>query len=335
MNLSIIVPVYNSSRFLNSCLDTIMNELYGNDELILVNDGSTDNSLEICEDYAKKDERIRIINNSNHGVSYSRNLGIDAATKDFIMFVDSDDLLVKGWRLIINLIKEDNDITYFSFQFKNQQGLYTKEEILDSIIGYSEKNNLIKYISGPCSKVYSINFLKKNKIYFNVNLINGEDLIFNIEVILHANSFECISKSIYLYRFNTNSSSHTFIASFFTSNEEFLIQLEKILQDNQIDMIKTRKYIYFSMVNSLYLLTNKYIYATSQKEKQLIKEYIKKSSFISSVKKYKIKLSIFNYKIFLANLVMNGHVNFALMINKWICFLRNKRKKNKLEMELI
>lgn len=91
--VSIIVPVYNAEKYLNKCLDSIVNQTYSNLEIILINDGSTDNSLSICNDYTNKDGRIIVIDKHNTGAADSRNEGLKKATGKYIMFVDSDDFI--------------------------------------------------------------------------------------------------------------------------------------------------------------------------------------------------------------------------------------------------
>src|SRR5699024_165398 len=93
LKLSIIVPIYNSEKRLGRCLNSIINQSYKNIEIILVNDGSTDTSLEICNEFKKKDSRVKVINKENEGVALARNDGLLVATGDYIAFVDSDDYL--------------------------------------------------------------------------------------------------------------------------------------------------------------------------------------------------------------------------------------------------
>lgn len=91
--VSIIIPVYNTQKYLKRCINSIIDQTYSNLEIFLINDGSTDNSLEICKEYEKIDERIFIISGENHGVSYARNIGIRKATGEYLYFADSDDYL--------------------------------------------------------------------------------------------------------------------------------------------------------------------------------------------------------------------------------------------------
>ena len=89
--LSVIVPIYNTEKYLNRCVDSIINQTYKDLEVILVNDGSTDGSLAICREYEKKDVRVKVVNKENGGLSSARNAGLDVSSGDYVTFVDSDD----------------------------------------------------------------------------------------------------------------------------------------------------------------------------------------------------------------------------------------------------
>ena len=109
MDISIIVPVYNVEKYLNRCLDSIINQSFINFELILINDGSTDKSGKICDKYAQIDKRVRVIHKKNEGVSLTRNLGINIAKGDYITFIDSDDWIEQDFlKKAIEYIKENN-----------------------------------------------------------------------------------------------------------------------------------------------------------------------------------------------------------------------------------
>ena len=107
--ISVIVPVYNVEQYLERCVDSIINQTYKNLEIILVNDGSTDNSGQLCDELAKKDDRIRVIHKKNGGLSDARNVGIDEAESELIGFIDSDDYIDEDmYELLINNMKNAN-----------------------------------------------------------------------------------------------------------------------------------------------------------------------------------------------------------------------------------
>ena len=115
--ISVIVPVYNVKNYLEKCLDSIINQTYKNLEIILINDGSTDESLDICYMYEKKDNRIKVFNNRNKGLSYSRNFGVKNSNDKYVMFVDSDDFISNSNIIekFINILERDKcDFIYTS-----------------------------------------------------------------------------------------------------------------------------------------------------------------------------------------------------------------------------
>src|SRR5699024_1141358 len=118
--VSIIVPIYNSENYLKYCLETIVNQTYNNLEILLINDGSLDNSLDICKEFEQKDNRIKLFNIPNSGVSVARNIGIDNATGEFITFVDSDDWMeLNAIEFGVDKAKKTNaDVIIWSY-FKN------------------------------------------------------------------------------------------------------------------------------------------------------------------------------------------------------------------------
>ena len=139
--ISVIVPIYNAEAYLNRCLDSIINQTYSDLEIILINDGSTDNSLDICLEYASKDKRIVVYNQTNKGISKTRNKGIELATGDYIGFVDSDDIISpRMYETLYNLMTDEKCLiagcqyTKFtsSCKFKEDKNYisYTKEEAL-------------------------------------------------------------------------------------------------------------------------------------------------------------------------------------------------------------
>ncbi len=161
--VSVIVPVYNVENYLEKCLDSIISQTYKNLEIILVDDGSTDSSGKICDSYAKKDKRIKVIHKENGGLSDARNMGLDVASGKFISFVDSDDYIDKRFIEILynNIIKTKADISICDFVWvydkKIKYNKYSKKRIVVegnrkydylyneySVIGPSQWNKLYK-----------------------------------------------------------------------------------------------------------------------------------------------------------------------------------------------
>ena len=111
IKISIIIPIHNVEKYLKRCLDSVEKQIYTNLEIILINDGSTDNSLEIAEEYAKKDSRIKIYSEANHGLSAARNLGLKQVTGEYITFIDSDDYVSNDYVSYLYSLLEKNNFT--------------------------------------------------------------------------------------------------------------------------------------------------------------------------------------------------------------------------------
>lgn len=188
--ISVIAPVYNVAPYLKQCLDSIVNQTYRNLEIILVNDGSTDNSLEICQQYAKEDKRIRVISQKNAGVSAARNAGIDISNGKYLTFVDPDDWYVSPssiadlYKLLKNMnadisignfntydeIKQTSYVHVFTDHFK-QIGI-TPAEWFDN--EYNSEEAISQCFSSSCGKIYQRNCFAN--IRFPVGKIIEDDL---------------------------------------------------------------------------------------------------------------------------------------------------------------
>lgn len=183
MNISIIVPVYNVEKYLNRCLDSIINQSFNDFELILINDGSTDKSGIICDKYAQIDKRVRVIHKKNEGVSLTRNLGISIAKGDYITFIDSDDWIEQDFlKKAIEYIKENNvSILITGFVFENNKKIFNifngkKDEIILNNEIKKEFLKQNKFSWTVYDKFYKKEIIKKYK--FDSRFKIGEDMLF-------------------------------------------------------------------------------------------------------------------------------------------------------------
>lgn len=206
--VSVIVPVYKVENVLHYCIDSILNQTYKNFELILVDDGSPDDSGKICDKYAKKDNRIKVIHKENGGVSSARNCGIDAAKGKYICFVDSDDYVNKNYLEILIRTKSEHP------EFDNIWCYFQTVTDYDSTVGnlivddnkniYSVKDIMTlheKWLdAGPVCKLYDRKTILENGLTFDSNLSLGEDLIFNFQYLDCTNGkILVIPKKLYSY----------------------------------------------------------------------------------------------------------------------------------------
>lgn len=214
---SIIIPVYNVEKYLRESLDSIINQTLSEFEVICVNDGSTDNSLAILQEYANKDSRIKIISQDNQGQGIARNKGIELAQGEYILFVDPDDFIEFNTLEIIynKFMQTDVDMIQFDYEqckengefsryilFKKQVKKYFHYSIKDNDV-YNwhniPKKNLPAMSLAIWNKAYKTNFIKNNNIKMAPNK-HGEDHIFSISANLLAKKILYINKSLYHYR---------------------------------------------------------------------------------------------------------------------------------------
>lgn len=213
LKVSIIVPVYNVEKYLEECISSIIKQNYKNIEIILIDDGSKDSSGKICDEYAKKDKRIRVIHQKNSGVSTTRNKGIELATGDYIAFIDSDDYIDKDYiKYLVGDIKEKQQIICKIIMFnknervfRSKKGLPTLNLNKDSFIELSK----LFVLNTPCCKLYNRKILKENNLAFDTGVSIGEDLLFNLAYLKHIDEVVVLDKFLYFYRRSDNNTLST------------------------------------------------------------------------------------------------------------------------------
>lgn len=206
--ISIIIPVYNAERYIEKTINSILNQSFKDIEIVIVNDGSTDNSHNICADYAVKDSRIKYFKRENKGVSAARNYGIDAAKGDWIAFVDADDYIDKDTlKRVYDVIKEDNaDVVIFGYVKEKINAKLTSDfKFTDNVMDYSERNfycellfnNKVKGFSW--NKVYKKEILDSKNIRFDKDVYINEDLLFNVQYFQYVEKIRYIDSGVYHY----------------------------------------------------------------------------------------------------------------------------------------
>lgn len=210
VKVSCIIPVFNNANFIEKTINSLVNQTYSDIEIILVNDGSTDNSVEIIENIRKKDSRITLINQLNQGVSIARNNGISKATGEYIIFVDADDYVDKGMIecLTQQMIDFDLDVIecgyYIVGESNEKRKIEFDLEVVDDKFLIIE--NLFKYHnSSPYvwGKLYKTSIVKK--VMFDTSISYSEDLLFNVSYYLLSNKKASVSNAFYNYVLNPSS----------------------------------------------------------------------------------------------------------------------------------
>lgn len=201
--VSIIVPVYNTGKFLHRCIDSILDQTFTDFELLIIDDGSKDGSELICDEYAEKDTRVRVFHKENGGVSSARNLGLEYASGEWIMFVDSDDWLpLNSLEILISGQEADLIVSGYVLEKKKTMpilpscnGVQEREEFRDFII----KNYQSPFLAAPWAKLYKRKIIALNNIFFDLKLKVCEDAIFIATYLLYVGSISIIDKVCYVY----------------------------------------------------------------------------------------------------------------------------------------
>ena len=323
--ISVIIPVYNSQNYIGECLESIINQTYNNLEIIIVNDGSDDNSLKIMKKYKELDERVIIINKENEGVSVARNVGIDAASSEWLTFVDSDDYLEKD--AIENLVKGiDKDtqmvisnvycvvnnkrkVAPCEYSKKTVFQENNKRELIESII-YDNNKWKMKYAATPFAKLYSKNLLIENKINFVKGITNGEDGVFNFLCYNYAKKIIFIENLTYNYRLYPESASKKYDSNLIKNYTKLLIELEKQLIERNLYKKYENEYR-FSVLRRLNKFFNKYFF--DKRTKKTYRELKKEFKNLLETQPYK-------------NIIYNGNTKFLSIKRKLMLLLVRKKQ---------
>lgn len=277
MKFSIIIPIYNSEKYLKECLDSVAAYQHHDLECILVNDGSTDSSASICQQYVNQDARFRLLSQKNSGVSATRNAGIEAATGTYMIFLDADDFLADhAWEEIAFVSKNlDYDFMVFSYYTLYENG-DRKEELFEgtgkagSDIGKTcsgigktctdiekiRKMMLTTSRLNTCwGKLFRTELVKKHKIRFQTDLKTGEDFVFVLNYFQICHSAALFNLSIYYYRQHAMSAMHVNKLETRLNDTDILFEYsKKAVWPYEDEVLKKEMYgYYFSVITNLCL----------------------------------------------------------------------------------
>lgn len=313
--ISVIVPVYNVEKYLHKCIDSILAQTFTDFEVLLIDDGSTDNSGKICDEYAEKDDRVRVFHKENGGVSSARNLGLNNTEGEWICFIDADDFisisfLEDFYTFIQNnqcidaiicgsnsYISDKNQSTLFSFKY----GIYNIEEFISS-----------QYLHFACwGYIFRHSLLSTNHILFNTDLCLSEDRIFILESFFCMHHIGCLDKNNYYYQYNIDSVCRSSVTQ------------KKVISQLNATLYITRLLKKYNLNTPFKQLVKKVLKETFSNylhlRIDLLKDYKSDKIKIISLYNNMIKYDCTFFSIFC--------VRYCFHMTIWLLFLKNKIKK--------
>lgn len=301
--ISIIIPVYNTEKYLHRCIDSILAYTYTDFELLLIDDGSTDNSGKICDEYAQKDNCIRVFHKKNGGVSSARNLGLDNAIGKYVMFVDSDDCMLPGMCEVMQATLEAKGADLVVCGTTETGGGYWRPIVdIDYSIGQLKENFVsllhTELLSPPWNKIY-----KKEKIghkRFCEDISFGEDLMFNLRYLEECEKISFIKDSPF---YHEKGNDNSLVVRF---NKDRLIDIEKVWEVVD-DFSANKNGLYHKYLRDITVYVRQ-LFKTKQYTWSEKKYILEKWHFVSLIK----RINLFNYKV--------NYVNWTLLL-----LLKNKQ----------
>lgn len=273
--ISVVIPVYNSDKYIGECLDSILNQSYRNLDIIIIDDGSSDKSFKICSRYQENDYRIKLFTQTNSGVSNARNKGILEAQGKYIVFVDADDVLEKNYiEDMYNIICMEKDILVicdfkiwnmdtnkiiFNVDTKENSLLLTMKDFLKDYWNNYKRG----YINAPWNKMYNVDIIKNNSIEFPHDITMGEDVVFNMNYFHHCKYVFIMHKYLYNYRNHSMQCSKKIFKNHFVMLKKIFDTIENEFQNyglmNNYTFLKVHYEAYFNEIKQsiIYLIRDK------------------------------------------------------------------------------
>lgn len=244
--VSVIVPVYNVEKWLRQCIESVLHQTYENIELLLINDGSTDQSSEICNQYQELDSRVKVIHKKNSGVSDTRNVGIEYSTGEYIIFLDSDDYLEDTMiEKAIEVQKmTQNELVIYNFALVKNEKRYPEPDLYGEnisikdirkniISSYNHHFNIGNYMRAVIGKLFLSSIIKENHIRFSKEIYIGEDALFLLEYTKYMNKLSYINTCGYNYRILNSSAVRRYKNDLLYQNKLQIEYILRFLKENQ------------------------------------------------------------------------------------------------------
>ncbi len=275
--ISVIIPVYNVENYLEGCINSVLSQRYENFELLLINDGSTDSSGAICDNFAKLDHRVRIFHKANGGVSSARNIGLEKANGKWVTFLDSDDLLSENY---FDCLCTTNicDIDWIllnanKFDANYENSILNYKEGTLGIEIFLKEYKLFPHFSSPWAKIYKRNLINNHYIRFEESLSLGEDALFNINYLRYVRNICIHGKGHYRYRDAESSLSKK--PSDFQKDFNIYLKLRNALEQQIPSIIEVEKHLGYAIYRAFFsiLYSKESIKERKEKIKFLLNEH--------------------------------------------------------------
>ena len=323
IKVSVIVPIYNTEKFLEKCIESILNQTLEEIEIILINDGSTDNCHKICQEYAEKNkDKIRYINNKNIGCSATRNLGIELARGEYIAFVDSDDYIDKEmYKEMYNKSQElKSDIVFCGLKtiyLKKNCTWNRNIKIKENKYDYLKRKQLL---NNPVNKLFKKHFLKVNNILFPLDTQFAEDIVFCFKSVILAEKIDAVEKNFYNYIIHENNSVHNLekrLGVFYSFSWLFeYLRIQKYILNNKLSKSFYDFFNFYAIRGVFFMLLNPELVSDLEYKKynQIFYNELKKIGYLT----LRSKFLIFYYR------------NLVFFIRKFNLYFILKKTKNRM-----
>lgn len=306
VRLSIIIPIYNSEKYCTCLFAAIKEQLTSETELILIDDGSTDHSLQICYDFFQGVPNVRIIHTDNRGVSKARNVGLDYAQGLYISFIDSDDMIALNYiDTLLRLFDNNPDLVCFNARKIENKKSFLIWDLVDSL--YSIDEFIMTpyfwhwaFLNSLWTKVIKREIVKN--IYFDINYTLGEDQLFILEYIMNIKTIKTSSENLYIYKYdnNNNSLSKKSNPEVFDYIHKSVTMLSNLVNNYQNPLI--HRYYFRFLFNAILMMHSKMLeYGYTNQER---------------IAQFKINISLINYRNKMYDKYFNWKERLALLLCK-------------------
>lgn len=315
--VSVIIPVYNSQQYIDECVKSVINQTYSNIEIILVDDGSKDKSGEMCDCWAKMDNRIKVVHKPNAGLGMARNTGLENVTGDYVEFLDSDDYISNDCvETLISQIKNrkaevvyckyarfDAERVYLDTASNSNIRVFSGEDIVENVLlemvgslPYARMDS--GFDMSACTALYSMDIINKHTLRFKSEReYISEDLLFNVEFLRSANTVVAVDELLYYYRMNGNSLTTTYNPLRFSKDKimyEYLKNYLGTFLEEKMYMLRVQRY----MLARARVCINQIVRAGGRDISKKIAEVCDDETLVGILKHYPINRSPFKQRVF-------------------------------------